>query len=224
MLLGFMISGRWNPVCCYLLPLPILVLAVIFYIAGKGIQLDRYMKLVRSDPKEYRREARIRFLFWGVLLPLFILLSPFLFSFGDPVCVHTYLNTRTFEYESYVRVGPLVFQQDSASFFQGDLEPYRNALRQDRLPEYWIRTGMHAYTITFNDYSPYIRGGKYPVKVRYFLWEHIQEMIDPDYKETEEEFSDRFTDFILSLNEDERYKGALLPADTDLRARSGKSL
>ena len=49
-------------------------------------------------------------------------------------------------------------------------------------------------------------------------------MIDRDYKETEEEFSDRFTDFILSLNEDERYKGALLPADTDLRARSGKSL
>ena len=44
--------------------------------------------------------------------------------------------------------------------------------------------------------------------------------MDPDYKETEEEFSARLTDFILSLNEDEKFKGVLLPADTDLRARS----
>ena len=198
----------------------ILVLAVIFYIAGKGIQLERYQKLVRSDPKAYRREARIRVLFWGVLLPLFILLSPFLFCAGEPVCFNTYLNTRTFEYESYVRVGPLVFQQDGTSFFQGDLEPYRNALQQDRLPEYWIQTGMTSYTLPGSPIFNEIRGGKYPVKVRYFLWEHVQEMIAPEYKETEEEFSSRFTDFILSLNADERYKGALLPADTDLRARS----
>ena len=222
MLLGFMISGRWNPVCCYLLPLPILVLAVIFYIAGKGIQLDRYMKLVRSDPKAYRREARIRFFFGGVLLPLFILLSPFLFSAGEPVCVHTYLNTRTFEYESFVRVGPLVFEQDSISFFQGDLEPYRNALQQDRLPEYWIRTCMQSYSLLGSSIFHEIRGGDYPTKLRFFLIDHYLEMMDPDYKETEEEFSNRFTDFILSLNEDERYKDALLPADTDLRARSKK--
>ena len=215
-LLGFMISEHWNPVCLLALP----VLAVFFYIAGKGIQAERYKQLVHSDPKAYRRDARIRSLFWGGLLPLFILLSPFLFGAGEPVCVRTYLNTRTFEYETFVRVGPLVFQQDGASFFQGDLEPYRNALRQDRLPEYWIQTGEHAYSITFNDDYPYMRGGKYPVKVKYFLWEHIQEMFDPDYKETEEEFSARLTDFILSLNEDERFKGALLPADTDLRARS----
>ena len=215
-LLGFMISEHWNPVCLLAVP----VLAVFFYIAGKGIQAERYKKLVHSDPKAYRRDARIRFLFWGVLLPLFILLSPFLIGTGEPVCVRTYLNTRTFEYETFVRVGPLVFQQDGASFFQGDLEPYRNALQQDRLPEYWIQTGEHAYSITFNDDYPYMRGGKYPVKVKYFLWEHIQEMFDPEYKETEEEFSDRFTDFILSLDEDERFKGALLPADTDLRARS----
>ena len=47
-------------------------------------------------------------------------------------------------------------------------------------------------------------------------------MMDPDYKETEEEFSARFTDYILSLNNDEKYKPALLPADTDLRVRSKK--
>jgi hypothetical protein len=65
-----------------------------------------------------------------------------------------------------------------------------------------------------------VKGGKYPTKLRFFLMEHYQEMMDPDYKETEEEFSARFTDYILSLNEDEKFKGALLPADTDLRARS----
>ena len=45
-------------------------------------------------------------------------------------------------------------------------------------------------------------------------------MMDPDYKETEEEFSARFTDYILSLNDDDFFKRVLLPADTDLRARS----
>ena len=58
------------------------------------------------------------------------------------------------------------------------------------------------------------------VTLRHFLAEHYQEMMDPDYKETEEEFSARLTDFILSLNNDEKFKRALLPADTDLRARS----
>ena len=216
MLLGFMISERWNPVCLLAVP----VLAVFFYIAGKGIQAERYKQLVRSDPKAYRRDARIRFLFGGILLPLFILLSPFLFCAGEPVCVRTYLNTRTFEYESYVRVGPLVFQQDGTTFFQGELEPYRNALQQDRLPEYWIQTYMQSYSLLGSPVFHEIRGGKYPTKLRFYLMEHYQEMMDPDYKETEEEFFNRFTEFILSLNADERYKGALLPADTDLRSKS----
>ncbi len=158
-----------------------------------------------------------RILFWGSILVLIILLP---FFIDEPVCVRTYLNTRTFEYESYVRVGPLVFKQDSASFFQGDLEPYRNAVQQERLPEYWLLIYMQSYTLLGSPVFYDMRGGKYPVKVKYFLWEHYQEMFDPDYKETEEEFSNRFTDFILSLNADERFKGALLPADTDLRARS----
>lgn len=175
-----------------------------------------------AEPKTNWRRIINRASFPVLIIALIILLSPFLFSFGEPVCFHTYLNTRTFEYKSYVRVGSLVFEQDSASFFQGDLEPYRNAVRQERLPEYWIQTNMTSYTLPGSPIYNEIRGGKYPVKVRYFLWEHYQEMMDPDYKETEEDFSARFTDFILSLNEDERFKGALLPADTDLRARSRK--
>jgi len=192
---------------------------------GKSVQNRRYAQFVRSgqsSPEANRREARIRVLFWGVLLPLFILLSPFLFGAGEPVCVRTYLNTKTFEYETFVRVGPLVFKQDSASFFQGDLDPYRNALQQDRLPEHWIQTYEHAYDITFNEIFVEVKGGKYPADLANFLKQHYLDMMDPDSKETEEEFSSQFTDFILSLDEDERYKGALLPADTDLRARSRK--
>ena len=216
--LGGMLSGRWTVAC--------LVSSLMFvffgYIFGKAMPEKLYKELVKDGPSSqaYRREARIRVLFWGILLPLFILLSPFLFGAGEPVCVHIYLNTRTFEYETFVRVGSLVFKQDSASFFQGELEPYRNALQQDRLPEHWIQTGMTSYTLPGSPIFNEIRGGKYPAKVRNFLWEHIQEMMDPEYKETEEEFSSRFTDFILSLNADERYNGVLLPADTDLRARA----
>ena len=81
---------------------------------------------------------------------------------------------------------------------------------------------MQSYTLLGSPIFHEVRGGKYPVKLRFFLMDHYQEMIDPDYKETEEEFSARLTDYILSLNEDERYKGTLLPADTDLRDRLKK--
>ena len=174
-----------------------------------------------ADAKTEKTWRRI--IIWAsVLAFIVVIIIPLPFLIDEPVCVQTYLNTRTFEYESYVRVGPLVFEQDSASFFQGDLEPYRNAVRQERLPEYWLRTCMQSYTLLGSPIFHEIRGGDYPTKRRFFLMEHYLEMMNPDCKETEEEFSDRFTDFILSLNEDERYKDALLPADTDLRARSKK--
>ena len=172
-----------------------------------------------TDEKTEKTWRRI--IIWASVLAfivVIIILLPFLID--EPVCVQTYLNTRTFEYESYVRVGPLVFEQDSASFFQGDLEPYRNAVRQERLPEYWLRTCMQSYTLLGSPIFHEIRGGDYPTKRRFFLMEHYLEMMNPDCKETEEEFSDRLTDYILSLNDDEFFKRALLPADTDLRARS----
>ncbi len=172
-----------------------------------------------TDEKTEKTWRRI--IIWAsVLAFIVVIIIPLPFLIDEPVCVQTYLNTRTFEYESYVRVGPLVFEQDSASFFQGDLEPYRNAVRQERLPEYWICIYMQSYTLLGSPIFHEVRGGKYPTKLRFFLMEHYQEMMDPDYKETEEEFSARFTDYILSLNDDEFFKRVLLPADTDLRARS----
>ena len=102
---------------------------------------------------------------------------------------------------------------------QGWLRP-GETVQQERLPEFWICTFMQSYTLLGSPVLSSVSGGKYLVKWKYFLMEHCQEMMDPDYKETEEEFSTRFTDFILSLNEDEKFKRALLPADIDLRARS----
>jgi len=164
-----------------------------------------------------------RIIIWVSVLLLIILL-PFLID--APVCFYTYLNTKTLKTESFVRIGHMTFREkdDPATLLdyfrdQGWLRP-GETVRQERLPEFWICTYMQSYTLLGSPVFHEVRGGKYPVKLRYFLMEHCQKMIDPDYKETEEEFSARFTDFILSLNEDERYKGALLPPDTDLRARS----
>ena len=164
-----------------------------------------------------------RILFWVSVLVLIILL-PFLID--DPVCFYTYLNTKTFESVSFVRIGHMTFREkdDPATLLehcraQGWLRP-GETVQQERLPEYWICTHMQPYTLLGSPIFHEVRGGKYPVKLRYFLMEHCQEMLDPDYKETEEEFSTRFTEYILSLNGDEKFKGALLPADTDLRARS----
>ncbi len=158
-----------------------------------------------------------RILLWGSVLLLIILL-PFLID--ESVRFYTYLNTKTFESVSFIRIGPVTFRQkdDPATFLddcrtQGWLRP-GETVQQERLPEYWILIRKQSTLLV----AP--KGGKYPVKLRNFLTEHHQEMMAPDYKETEEEFSARFTDFILSLNEDEKFKGALLPADTDLRARS----
>jgi hypothetical protein len=164
-----------------------------------------------------------RILLWGSVLLLIILL-PFLID--ESVRFYTYLNTKTFESVSFIRIGPVTFRQkdDPATFLddcrtQGWLRP-GETVQQERLPEYWICTYMQSYTLLGSPIFHEVRGGKYPTKLRFFLMEHCQEMMDPDYKETEEEFSARFTDFILSLNEDEKFKGALLPADTDLLARS----
>lgn len=164
-----------------------------------------------------------RIIIWVSVLLLIILLS---FLIDEPVCFYTYLNTKTLESVSFVRIGSMTFREkdDPSTFLddcrdQGLLRP-GETVQQERLPEYWICTHMQSYTLLGSPVFHKVRGGKYPVKLRYFLMEHYQEMIDPDYKETEEEFSARFTDFILSLNEDEKFKRALLPADTDLRARS----
>ena len=156
-----------------------------------------------------------RIITWASVLVLIVLL-PFLIN--DPVCFYTYLNTKTLKTESFVRVGPMTFRKkdDPAAFLnecQGYLRP-SEMVQQERLPEYWILIRKQSTLLV----AP--KGGIYPVKLRNFLAEHYQEMMNPDYKETEEEFSARLTDFILNLNEDERFKGALLPADTDLRARS----
>ena len=155
-----------------------------------------------------------RIIIWGSVLVFIILLS---ILTSDPVTFYTYLNTKTLKTESFVRVGPMTFRKkdDPAAFLnecQGYLRP-GETVQQDRLPEYWILIRKQSTLLV----AP--KGGIYPVKLRNFLAEHYQEMMDPDYKETEEDFSARFTDFILSLNEDEKFKGVLLPADTDLRAR-----
>ena len=149
---------------------------------------------------------------------VFILLLSILTS--DPVTFYTYLNTKTLKTESFVRVGPMTFRKKDGSATllddcraQGLLRP-GETVQQEHLPEYWILIRKQSTLLV----AP--KGGIYPVKLRNFLAEHYQEMMDPEYKETEEEFSTRFTDFILSLNEDEKFKGVLLPADTDLRARS----
>jgi hypothetical protein len=168
-----------------------------------------------------------RILLWGSVLVLIIVLIYLLpFLIDEPVCFYRYLNTKTLKNESFVRVGSMTFRQkdDPATLLddcrdQGWLRP-GETVQQERLPEYWICTYMQSYTLLGSPIFHEVRGGKYPTKLRFFLMEHYQEMMDPDYKETEEDFSARFTDFILSLNEDEKFKGALLPADTDLRARS----
>ena len=164
-----------------------------------------------------------RIFIWGSVLPLIVLL-PFLID--ESVHFYTYLNTKTFESVSFIRIGPVTFRQkdDPATFLddcrtQGWLRP-GETVQLERLPEYWICTYMQSYTLLGSPVFHEVRGGKYPTKLRFFLMERYQEMMDPDYKETEEEFSARFTDFILSLNEDEKFKGALLLPDTDLRARS----
>ena len=164
-----------------------------------------------TDPKT----NWLRIITWGSVLLLIILL-PFLIN--DPVCFYTYLNTKTLKTESFVRVGFLTFRKkdDPAAFLNECREYLRPSemVQQERLPEYWILIRKQSTLLV----AP--QGGKYPVKLRNFLMEHYQEMKDPDYKETEEEFSARFTDFILSLNEDEKFNGTLLPADTDLREKS----
>ena len=175
-----------------------------------------------TDAENKQKTNWLRILFWVSVLVLIILL-PFLVD--EPVRFYTYLNTKTLKIESFVRVGPMTFRKkdDPATLLdkcraQGLLRP-GEMMQQERLPEYWICTYMQSYTLLGSPIFHEVRGGKYPTKLRFFLMEHYQEMFDPDYKETEEEFSTRFTDYILSLNEDERFKGALLPADTDLRAR-----
>ena len=173
-----------------------------------------------TDTKKKTNWRRI--IIWGSVLVFIILLS---ILTSDPVTFYTYLNTKTLKTESFVRVGPMTFRKkgDPATFLddcraQGLLRP-GETVQLERLPEYWILTSMTSYSLLGSPCFHDFRGGKYPVKLRYFLMEHYQEMMDSDYKETEEEFSVRFTDFILSLNNDEKYKSALLPADTDLRAR-----
>ena len=165
-----------------------------------------------TDAKKKTNWKRI--IIWGSALLLTILLI----YFDDPVCFYTYLNTKTLKTESFVRVGFMTFRKkdDPAAFLNECREYLRPSemVQQERLPEYWILIRKQSTLLV----AP--QGGKYPVKLRNFLAEHYQEMMAPDYKETEEEFSARLTDFILSLNEDEKFKGVLLPADTDLRARS----
>jgi len=168
-----------------------------------------------TDTKKKTNWKRI--IIW-VSVPLLIILLSFLID--EPVCFYTYLNTKTLKTESFVRIGPMTFRKkdDPATLLddcraQGLLRP-GETVQQERLPEYWILIRKQSTLLV----AP--KGGIYPVKLRNFLAEHYQEMIDPDYKETEEEFSARLTDFILSLNNDEKFKRALLPADTDLRARS----
>ena len=190
-----------------------------------------------ADAKTEKTWRRI--IIWASVLAfiaVIIILLPFLID--EPVRFYTYLNTKTLKSVSFVRIGPMIRgsrtrrsdpflyggEKDDPSLLdnwrdQGWLRP-GETVQQERLPEYWILTYMQSYTLLGSPVFYEIRGGKYPVKLRFFLMDHYQEMIDPDYKETEEEFSARFTDFILSLNEDERFKGALLPADTDLRAQS----
>ncbi len=176
-----------------------------------------------AKPKKNWRRIIIGTSILAFIVALIILL-PFLVD--EPVCFYTYLNTKTLKSVSFVRVGPMTFRKkdDPATLLddcrdQGLLRS-GETVRQERLLEYWICTYMQSYTLLGSPIFHEVRGGKYPTKLRFFLMEHYQEMMDPDYKETEEEFSARLTDFILNLNEDERFKGALLPADTDLRARS----
>ena len=170
-----------------------------------------------AKPKTYWK----RIIIWVSVLLLIILL-PFLID--APVCFYTYLNTKTLKTESFVRVGPMTFRKKDGPATllddcraQGLLRP-GETVYQDRLPEYWILIRKKSYTLP--PLLLQIRGFYYPSKMRHFLMEHYLEMQAPDYKETEEEFSTRFTDFILSLNDDKKFKPALLPADTDLRARS----
>ena len=190
-----------------------------------------------TDAKKKTNWRRI--IIWAsvlVLTVVLIFLLPFLID--EPIRFYTYLNTKTLKSVSFVRIGPMIRgsrtrrsdpflyggEKDDPSLLdnwrdQGWLRP-GETVQQDRLPEYWICTLMQSYTLLGSPIFHEVGGGKYPVKLRFFLMDHYQEMMAPDYKETEEEFSARLTDYILSLNEDEKFKGALLPADTDLRARS----
>ena len=165
-----------------------------------------------------KQETNWRRIIIGASVLVFILLLSILTS--DPVTFYTYLNTKTLKTESFVRVGPMTFRKKDGPATllddcraQGLLRP-GETVQQEHIPEYWILIRKQSTLLV----AP--QGGKYPVKLRNFLAEHYQEMMAPDYKETEEEFSARFTDYILSLNNDEKFKRALLPADTDLRARS----
>ena len=174
-----------------------------------------------TDPELKTNWKRI--IIWGSVLVFIILLS---ILTCEPVTFYTYLNTKTLKTESFVRVGPMTFRKkdDPATLLddcraQGLLRP-GETVQQERLPEYWILTRKTSYTLP--PLLLQIRGFYYPSKLRHFLMEHYLEMQDPDYKETEEEFSARFTDYILSLNDDDFFKRVLLPADTDLRARSKK--
>lgn len=168
-----------------------------------------------AEPKTYWK----RIIIWGSVLLLIILLP---FFVDEPVCFYTYLNTKTLKSVSYVRIGSETFREkDDPSAFLNECRKYLRpgeTVYQDRLPEYWILIRKKSYTLP--PLLLQIRGFYYPSKLRHFLMEHYLEMQDPDYKETEEEFSARFTDYILSLNDDDFFKRVLLPADTDLRARS----
>lgn len=176
-----------------------------------------------TDAKPKKNWRRI--IIWAsvlVLTVVLIILLPFLID--EPFCFYTYLNTKTLKTESFVRIGAVTFREkdDPSTFLDHNRDCLRpgETVQQERLPEYWILTRMTSYTLLGSPVFHEIRGGHYQSKLRHFLMEHYLEMQAPDYKETEEEFSARLTDYILSLNDDKDYKRALLPADTDLRARS----
>ena len=91
-----------------------------------------------------------RILFWASVLVLIVLL-PFLID--ESVRFYTYLNTKTFESVSFIRIGPVTFRQkdDPATFLddcrtQGWLRP-GETVQLERLPEYWICTYMQSYTL-----------------------------------------------------------------------------
>ena len=161
-------------------------------------------------------------LLWVFVFLLFIFLAPWFVP--DPfVCSYSYLNTKTLKSRSFVRIWFVTIpRNDSTSlpdqFREQNLLRPGETVQEERLPEYWICTYMHSYTILGSEGFYSMRGDHYPTKLRFFVMEHFQEMFGPDYTETEEEFSARFTDYILSLNEE--YKESLLPPDSDLRRAS----
>ena len=150
-----------------------------------------------------QKTNRRRIIIWAsvlVLTVVLIILLPFLID--EPFCFYTYLNTKTLKTESFVRVGPMTFRKKDGPATllddcraQGLLRP-GETVQQERLPEYWICTHKQSYTLLGSPVLSSVSGGKYPIKLRNFLMEHYQEMMDPDYKETEEEFSARLTDYI----------------------------